>query len=58
LKNEKTKRKKTNEDMMFLVFFSLDSHFDVVMSAGDDDDDDDDASPLAKFFEHLAANVE
>jgi len=28
------------------------------VSAGDDDDDDDDASPLARFFEHLAANVE
>jgi len=32
-------------------------HFDGNVSAGDDDADDD-ASPLAKLFEHLAANVE
>jgi hypothetical protein len=38
-------------------FFSF-FHFDGTVSAGDDDDDDDDASPLARFFEHLAANVE
>jgi len=32
-------------------------HCDGAVSAGDDDVDDD-ASPLAKFFKHLAANVE
>ncbi len=33
-------------------------HFAGNGSAGDDDADDNDPSPLAKFFEHLAANVE
>jgi hypothetical protein len=43
-----------DEKKSFRIFFF---HFDGNTSAGDDDVDDD-ASPLAKFFEHFAANVE
>jgi hypothetical protein len=43
-----------DEEKKRCVFFV---HCDGAVSAGDDDVDDD-ASPLAKFFEHLAANVE